>query len=140
MSRSLKEKVRISWRLLRRSPLGPGSIGSRLPASGSGRRRLDPPGPPVDPRIAPPGVAYVEHTPTGPTFSVTRVGGASAGTETHPVSRVWEKCSTIPVVDAASVRDAPGRSRPAIPRNLRNLRTRVIRSAFSPTGRPPARP
>jgi hypothetical protein len=64
----------------------------------------------VDPLIAPPGVAYVEHTSTGPTFNVTRVGGEPAGTETHPVSNVWETCSTIPVVDAAAVRDRPERT------------------------------
>src|SRR4051812_21373369 len=112
MSRSRKEKVRISAPLLRRSPAGPGSIGSRRPARAGCLRRGAPAPAPVVPLIAPPGVAYVEHTSTGPTIRRTRVGAVPAGTDTQPVSRVCEKCSTTPVVAEA------GRADGALPPRL----------------------
>src|SRR6478752_357171 len=122
MSRIRNEKVRTSWRLLRRSPFGPGSIGSCREPHGSVRRRsvrlrLARPGAPVDPLIAPPGVAYVEQTSTAPTLSVTRVGAVSAGTDTQPVTRVWEKCSTMPVGAAVAKAGSPRRPL-AAPRSL----------------------
>jgi hypothetical protein len=78
----------------------------------------------VDPLIAPPGVANVEHTSTGPTFSVTRVGGESEGTDTHPVRRVREKCSTTPGGGDGAARERAGRSRLDSSRNVRTTDTR----------------
>jgi hypothetical protein len=75
----------------------------------------------VDSPTAAIGVAYVEHTSTGPTRSVTRVGGVPAGTDTQPVSNDWEKCSTMPLSGGAAAADGRPRSastaRPTLPTN-----------------------
>lgn len=78
----------------------------------------------MEPLIAPPGVAYVEHTSTGPTRSVTLVGGVSGGTDTHPVRRLSEKCSTIPTgagADPGPGDGSPRRTLAALPNLLTSV-------------------